>query len=64
MQKLAEVARRTHEVLEIGIMPDDGLNGEKLDPKSNRGKLAGQSVCGSWIGIFAGTKSDGKARVP
>ena len=64
MHELARWLDWCHHVAEQGTLPYTGFYGEHFSKQTPRGQHAGQSIMGDYLGIYAGTKSDGKARVP
>ena len=53
-----------HQVMELGVMPHKGFYKESFPRNSLRAKVAGEPIMGDYLPVYAGTKSDGKARVP
>ena len=52
-----------HKVMEGKVLPWKGFYGECHKPTTLRAKHKGGTIMGEYIGVFTGTKSDGKARV-
>jgi len=64
MHELARWLDWCHHVMELGELPRTGFYGEHFSKSSLRGKSAGEPIMGEYLGIYMGTKADGKARVP
>jgi len=64
MNELVRFTAFCHNILEGRTMPSEGFYGETFGPSTYRGKQAGERIMGDFMGIFGGTKSDGRARVP
>jgi len=64
MHELARWLDWCHHVAEGGTLPYSGFYGEHFSKSTLRGQIAGESIMGDYLNIYAGTKSDGKARVP
>ena len=62
MRLLADFTKWALDIAESGVMPRKGFYNEDFDKSSLRAKMAGGSIMGPWIPIFAGNKADGKAR--
>jgi len=60
--KMAEFIAWELKVLESGVMPDTGFDGEPFDARSFRGELAGTPIAEGFYAAFAGIKGDRKSR--
>ena len=51
------------QVLASKVLPETGFYDEKFNTNSVRYKNRGQAIMGDYVGVFAGSKCDGKARI-
>jgi len=63
MNTLADFIRWNHKVMDSRVMPTTGFYNEKFGRTSYRCKQRGKPIMGTRVGIFAGMKCEGKARV-
>jgi hypothetical protein len=64
MKLFGKFAAWNHNVMRGKVMPNRGFYNENFKPNSIRARNAGKQIMGNYVGVFLGTKSDGKARVP